>query len=130
MDISLDDAGLADSEVSYHKNLVETLLVVVVLHGERGGRELSMNPACGEGRGTSGVRRRAARREVEREEGSSCTPWPTREGGAEASGPRDSGGVVNSISQVLKRPPPMILLYKREVPVKTLEIKRKHSKRR
>lgn len=44
MDIPLDDAGLAHPEVPYHKNLVEVLLVVVVLHGDRGGRELSMNP--------------------------------------------------------------------------------------
>lgn len=44
MHIPLDDAGLSDPEVSYHKNLIEVLLVVVVLHGDRGGRELSMNP--------------------------------------------------------------------------------------
>ena len=43
--IPLDDAGLADPEVSYHQDLIEMLLSVVVLHGERGGRELSMNPA-------------------------------------------------------------------------------------
>lgn len=44
MDIPLDDAGLADPEVPYHKDLIEMLLLVVVLHGDRGGRELSMNP--------------------------------------------------------------------------------------
>lgn len=45
VDVPLDDAGLADPEVPDHKDLVEMLLVVVVLHGDRGGgRELSMNP--------------------------------------------------------------------------------------
>lgn len=44
VDIALDDAGLADPEVPYHKDLVEMLLLVVVLHGDRGGRELRMNP--------------------------------------------------------------------------------------
>lgn len=43
--IALDDAGLAHAEVSDHQDLVEMLLLVVVLHGGRGGRdELSMNP--------------------------------------------------------------------------------------
>lgn len=45
MHIALDDAGLADAEVPYHQDLIEVLLLVAVLHGERGGRgELSMNP--------------------------------------------------------------------------------------
>lgn len=44
VDIPFDDAGLADPEVPYHKDLIEMLLLVVVLHGDRGGRELSMNP--------------------------------------------------------------------------------------
>lgn len=44
MDIPFDDAGLPDPEVPNHKDLIEMLLVVVVLHGDRGGRELSMNP--------------------------------------------------------------------------------------
>lgn len=45
MDVPLDDAGLADPEVSYDKDLIEMFLLVAVLHGDRGGRELSMNPA-------------------------------------------------------------------------------------
>lgn len=44
MHVPLDDAGLADPEVPYHKDLIEMLLLVVVLHGDREGRELSMNP--------------------------------------------------------------------------------------
>lgn len=44
VDISLDDTGLSNPEVAYHKNLIEMLLMVVVLHGDRGGRESSMNP--------------------------------------------------------------------------------------
>lgn len=44
MHIPLDNAGLPDPEVSYNEYLVEVLLMVVVLHGDRGGRELSMNP--------------------------------------------------------------------------------------
>lgn len=45
VDIPLDDAGLTHPEVSYDQDLVEALLVVVVLHGDRGGgRELRMNP--------------------------------------------------------------------------------------
>lgn len=44
VDISLDDTGLPNPEVAYHKNLIEMLLMVVVLHGDRGGRESSMNP--------------------------------------------------------------------------------------
>lgn len=44
MNIPLDDAGFPDPEVSYNENLVEVLLMVVSLHGDRGGRELSMNP--------------------------------------------------------------------------------------
>lgn len=48
VDISLDDTGLPNPEVAYHKNLIEMLLMVVVLHGDRGGRESSMNPPYGE----------------------------------------------------------------------------------
>lgn len=44
MHIPLDDAGLSNPEVPYNENLKEMLLGVVVLHGDRGGRELSMNP--------------------------------------------------------------------------------------
>lgn len=45
VDIALDDAGLPDPEVTYDEDLIEMFLVVmVVLHGERGGRQLSMNP--------------------------------------------------------------------------------------
>lgn len=44
MDIPLNNAGLSDPEVPYHKNLIEALFMVVVLHSDRGGRELSMNP--------------------------------------------------------------------------------------
>lgn len=42
--VALDDAGLPDPQVPYHKDLVEALLMVVVLHGGRGARQLRMNP--------------------------------------------------------------------------------------
>lgn len=35
MDIPFDDTGLTDPEVPYHKDFIEMLLIVVVLHGDR-----------------------------------------------------------------------------------------------
>lgn len=43
MHVALDDAGLANSEVSNHKDLIQMFLLVVVVHGDRGVWELRMN---------------------------------------------------------------------------------------
>lgn len=81
MDIPLDDTGLANPEIAYHKNLIKMLLVVVVLHGERGGRELSMNPPYG---GRPGMIEGDAQDSAQRAEQS----WGMRRGGKVRPGPQ------------------------------------------